>query len=56
MGDQNAGAGRSAHPIAVFVIAEVRLYRDGVAQALAADPRFIVAGSAATHADGCRPR
>ena len=54
MGDQNAGAGRSAHPIAVFVIAEVRLYRDGVAQALAGDPRFTVAGSAATHADGCR--
>ncbi len=54
MGHENAGAIRAAQRIAVFVIAEVRLYRDGVAQALAGDPRFTVAGSAATHADGCR--
>lgn len=54
MGEQDERAGVLAPRIAVFVIAEVRLYRDGVAQALADDPRFFVAGTAAGHEDGRR--
>jgi DNA-binding NarL/FixJ family response regulator len=32
--------------IGVFVVARVRFYRDGIAAALSADPRFEVVGSA----------
>lgn len=36
----------------VFIVAGVRLYRQGLAVALNADPRFRVAGTASGHADG----
>jgi two-component system nitrate/nitrite response regulator NarL len=37
--------------IDVLVVAGVRLYREGLVQALAGDPRFRVAGAAADHAE-----
>ena len=36
----------------VFIVAGVRLYRQGLAQALSADPRFRVLGMAADHDEG----
>ena len=41
-------------PIRVFILARVRLYEEGLAQVLSADPRFLVCGTAATHDDGVR--
>jgi len=38
-------------PIDVFVLVSVRLYRDGIADAVGRDPRFRVVGSAATFDD-----
>lgn len=41
----------STRPIEVFIVASVRLYRQGLTDALNADPRFRVIGSAATSAE-----
>jgi DNA-binding NarL/FixJ family response regulator len=54
MGVKDAGTEAVAQRIAVFLIAEIRLYREGIAQALASDDRFVVTGSAARHDDGRR--
>ena len=40
--------GQLRPPIEVFVLVSVRLYRDGIANAVGRDPRFLVVGSAAT--------
>jgi len=45
-------AGRT--PIRVLIVARVRLYRDGLAQALARDPRLRVVGTAAEANDGLK--
>jgi len=39
-------------PITVLIVAGVRLYRDGLAQALSGDARFAVVGSGCDHRDG----
>jgi DNA-binding NarL/FixJ family response regulator len=44
----------ASRPIGLFIIAGVRLYREGLAQTLAGDSRFCVIGTAATHEEGCR--
>jgi two-component system nitrate/nitrite response regulator NarL len=44
--------GSSIGAIEVFIIVSVRLYRQGLKQALNADPRFRVTGTAATYAEG----
>jgi two-component system, NarL family, nitrate/nitrite response regulator NarL len=41
--------GQSRGAIDVFIVAEVRLYRQGLTQALGADARFRVTGTAASH-------
>jgi two-component system, NarL family, nitrate/nitrite response regulator NarL len=50
----HAPNGRLSSTVAldVFIVAGVRLYREGLAQALTADARFRVVGAAAGHAEG----
>ena len=45
------GEGLLRPDVDVFVVVSVRLYRDGIADALRRDPRFRVAGSAASLED-----
>jgi two-component system, NarL family, nitrate/nitrite response regulator NarL len=46
--------GHATGAIDVFIVAEVRLYRQGLTQALNDDPRFRVTGSAGDHAEALR--
>lgn len=46
------GASSVTMAVDVFIVAGVRLYRQGLAQALSADPRFRVLGMAADHDEG----
>jgi two-component system nitrate/nitrite response regulator NarL len=41
----------AARRIGVFILARVRLYEEGLAQVLRADPRFAVSGTASSHDD-----
>jgi two-component system, NarL family, nitrate/nitrite response regulator NarL len=43
------GTGTSRVPVDVYIVAAVRLYQQGLAYALSADPRFRVVGVAAGH-------
>src|SRR5471032_3227095 len=48
----NPAGGRREVAVDVFIVAGVRLYRQGLASALDADGRFRIVGTAAGHSDG----